>query len=59
MAERRCSELCFNYDKPFTRDHKCKHLFDITAINDYDNNDADADVNNSLLMMIGTGQSLV
>ena len=51
MAERRRSGLCFNCDKPFTRGHKYKHLFDITAVNDYDN---DTDVDNSLLMMIGT-----
>ena len=42
--------LCFNYDEPFTRSHKCKHLFNIMATNDYDANDVD----NSLLMMIGT-----
>ena len=29
--------LCFNCDGPFTRGHKCKHLFDITTVNDYDN----------------------
>ena len=33
---------------------KYKHLFDITAVNDYDN---DTDVDNSLLMMIRTEQS--
>jgi len=56
MAERRRSGLCFNCDEPFSRGHKCKHLFDITAINDYNNIDDDADVDNNLLMMIGTGQ---
>lgn len=38
-----------NYDEPFTRGHKCKHLFDITLFNDYDFDDTDA----SLVMMIG------
>jgi hypothetical protein len=37
------------------RDHKCKNLFDITVVNDYDTKDID----NSLLMMIGTTQSAV
>jgi len=59
MAERRCSRLYFNCDKPFAHGHKCKHLFDIMAVNDYDNNDDDANIDNSLLMMIGTDQSLV
>jgi hypothetical protein len=36
-------------------DHKCKNLFDITAVNDYDTKDID----NSLLMMIDTTQSTV
>ena len=48
--------LCINYDEPFSHGHKCKHLFDITAVNDYDNIDDDTNVDNSLLMMIGTGQ---
>ena len=52
MAERRLSGLCFNYDEPFTRGHKCTHLFVSTAVNDYDTKDID----NSLLMMIGTTQ---
>jgi hypothetical protein len=55
MVERHRSGLCFNCDEPFTRDHKCKHLFDIMNVNDYDNDNVD----NSLLMMIGTEQSLV
>ena len=59
MAEHRRSRLCCNCDEPFKRGHKCKHLFDITAVNDYDNNDDDADIDNSLLMMIGMGQSSV
>jgi hypothetical protein len=41
MAECRRSWLCYNYDEPFTRGHTCKHLFDIIAINDYDNDDVD------------------
>jgi hypothetical protein len=56
MVERQHSRLC---DEPFTRGHKCKHLFDIMVVNDYDNNDNDADIENSLLMMIGTDQSPV
>jgi hypothetical protein len=55
MAERHRSGLYFNCDEHFTRSHKCKHLFDITAVNDYDSDDVD----NSLLMMIGTEQSPV
>ena len=47
--------LYFNYDEPFTSGLKCTHLFDITAINDYDANNID----DSLLMMIGTTQSAV
>lgn len=50
MVERHQSGLCFNCDKPFTHGHKCKLLFDITSINDYDADDID----NNLLMMIGT-----
>jgi ornithine carbamoyltransferase len=41
--------------KMMEHDHKCKNLFDITVINDYDTKDID----NSLLMMIGTTQSAV
>ena len=59
MAERRCSRLRFNCNEPFTHGHKCKHLFDITTMNDNNNNNDEADVDNSLLMMIGTDQSLV
>jgi hypothetical protein len=59
MAKHRRSGLCFNCDGPFTRGHKYTHLFDITVVNDYDNNDDDTDVDNNLLMTIGTGQSLV
>jgi hypothetical protein len=55
MAERRRAGLCFNCDEPFVRGHKCKHLFDITTINDYDTNEAD----DSLMMMIGTTHSAV
>ena len=55
MAEHRRSRLCFICDEPFSHGHKCKHLFDIIAVNDYDNIDDDTDVDNSLLMMIGTG----
>jgi hypothetical protein len=50
MTKRRHMALCFNRDKPFTHGHKCKHLFDIMLINDYDNDDTDA----GLMMMIGT-----
>ena len=53
MVEWRRAVLCFNYEEPFTQGHKCKHLFNITAINDYDMDDID----NSLIMMIGTNQS--
>jgi hypothetical protein len=42
--------LCFNRDEPFTHGHKCKHLFDIMLVNDYDNDDTNFD----LMMMIGT-----
>ena len=42
--------LCFNCDEPFTGSHKCKHLFNIRATNDYNVDDVD----NSLLMMLGT-----
>jgi hypothetical protein len=59
MAKHRRSGLCFNCDGPFTRGHKYTHLFDITVVNDYDNNDDDTNVDNNLLMMIGTGQSPV
>jgi hypothetical protein len=59
MAERQCSELCFNCDEPFMRGHKCKHLFHIMAVNDYNSNDNDTDIDNNLLMMIGTNHSLV
>jgi hypothetical protein len=41
--------LCFNYNEPFTHGHKCKHLFDIMLVNDYNFDDTDA----SLMMMIG------
>lgn len=41
--------LCFNYNEPFSRGHKYKHLFDITLVNDYNFDDTDA----SLMMMIG------
>jgi hypothetical protein len=41
--------LCFNYVEPFTHGRKCRHLFDITTINDYDADDVD----NNLLMMLG------
>jgi hypothetical protein len=51
--ERRRSGPSFNYDELFTRGHKYKHLFDITAVN---NNDDDTNVYN---MMIGTDQSPV
>jgi hypothetical protein len=53
MTEQCHASLCFNYDEPFARGHKCKLLFDITAINDYDLEEAD----NSLMMMIGRTQS--
>jgi len=55
MAERRHAGLCFNCDEPFTRGHKCIHLFNITAINDYNTDSID----NGLMMMIGTNQSAV
>lgn len=55
MAERHRSRLCFNCNEPFTRGHKCKNLFDITTINDYDTDDVD----NSLLMMISQTQLAV
>ena len=32
MTERHRAGLCFNCDEPFTRGHKCRHLFNITAI---------------------------
>lgn len=48
-AERHRMGFYLNYDEPFTRGHKCKHLFDITLVNDYDFDDTDA----SLVMMIG------
>ena len=44
--------LYFNYDEPFICGLKCKHLFNITTINDYDADDVD----NSILMMLGTTQ---
>jgi hypothetical protein len=53
MAEHRRSGLYFNCDEPFTSGHKCKHLFDITVVNDYNIDN----INNSLLKMIGTTQS--
>jgi hypothetical protein len=53
MAERCHAGLRFNCDEPFAHGHKCKLLFDITAINDYDLEEAD----NSLKMMIGRTQS--
>jgi hypothetical protein len=34
MAEHHRSGLCFNCDEHFTRSHKCKHIFDITVVND-------------------------
>ena len=37
--------LCYNYDEQLTRGHKCKHLCDITLVNDVDLD---------LMMMIGT-----
>jgi hypothetical protein len=55
MVAWRQAGLCFNYDKPFSHGHKCKMLFDITAVNDYDMEEADA----SLMMMIGRLQSRV
>lgn len=55
MIERRRLGLCFTCDNPFTRDHECNNLFDITTINDYDTEDT----NNNLLMMIGITQSAV
>jgi hypothetical protein len=48
MAELRHGGLCFNCDEPFACANKCKLLFDMTAINDYDLEEAD----NSLMMMI-------
>jgi hypothetical protein len=48
MVKQRQAALCFNYDELFSRGHKCKILFEITAINDYDQEEADA----SLMMMI-------
>jgi hypothetical protein len=42
MAERRQQGLCFNYDEPFSRNQKCKMLFEITAINDYEVEEVDA-----------------
>jgi hypothetical protein len=55
MTARRQAGLCFNCDEPFSHGHKCKHLFDITAINNYDTNDID----DTLMMMIGTTHSVV
>jgi hypothetical protein len=48
MAKQRQAVLYFNCDEPFSCGHKCKILFEITAINDYDQEEADA----SLMMMI-------
>lgn len=53
MATRRQAGLCFNCDEPFSRGHKCKNLFEITVINDYN---AD-DVGESMMMMIGKPHS--
>jgi hypothetical protein len=53
MAERCRAGLYFNSDEPFARGHKCKLLFNITAINDYELEEADS----SLMMMIGTTHS--
>lgn len=50
MAERRRIGLYFNYDEAFTRGHKCKQLSEITIVNDYDNNDDDADDNLMVLI---------
>lgn len=50
MIKCRHMALCFNRDEPFTHGHKCKHLFDIMLVNDYDNDDTNFD----LMMMIGT-----
>jgi hypothetical protein len=46
---------CLTSTEMMKHDHKCKNLFDITAVNDYDTKDID----NSLLMMIDTTQSTV
>jgi len=40
--------LCYNYDEQLTRGHNCKHLCDITLVNDVDLD---------LMMMIGTHSS--
>jgi hypothetical protein len=53
MAERRQQGLCFNCDEPFSRNHKYKMLFEITAVNDHETEEGDA----SLMMMIGRLQS--
>lgn len=53
MAERCRIGLCFNYDEQFTRGHKCKHIFDITLVNDYDMEEADP----GLMMMISAQNS--
>jgi hypothetical protein len=50
MAGRHQEGLCFNYDESFSCGHKCKMLFEITAVNDYNMEEADA----SLMMMIGS-----
>jgi hypothetical protein len=49
MAAQHQAGLCFNCDELFSRGHKCKMLFEITAVNDYNVEEADA----SLMMMIG------
>jgi hypothetical protein len=55
MAARHQAGLCFNCDEPFSHDHKCKMLFEITVVNDYAVEEVDA----SLMMMIGRLQSRV
>lgn len=39
MAKRKCLGLCFNCDEQFSRGHKCKQLFEITIVNDFDDDD--------------------
>lgn len=50
-TEEMAAGLYFNYNEPFTQGHKCKHLFDITAVNNYT---SDNDNDNSLMMLVVT-----
>lgn len=47
--------LCINCDEPFSRDHKCKHLFYIEFLDDLI--DMEGDV--SLMALLGKGGSIM